>query len=466
MCCPFCSICSPFKEAKKAVKAATNALQQYEDDEQVQHLTTAITHYRHAYETSNAKYTAFPDIIINYTALLNKQARLSGEKSNPKKMIGLLEEARAVMEKQSKRSSSQAAKYGVLLNNLGHAYLAQYQMSKTSQDRKSATSTFERARSQDISSPGSSIYTTSLIGSATALWTACELQPQDDGRDLSRLSAAIEFLETALRQNEQNIEVRAECYGHLAPVYDLRYKKNKDRNDLDSSIKYYKESLAMLKYQNPNRAPTLFNLSKQQFERHTLTKGPEDLKAAESNITALLDEGRGTQDLKTKIEVLRNDMDSYRKRTLSDNSALSVSGESGGASASHQTTISEEPRAYSTGTIRSDSSRQNTFTAGPSVAQRNWLSMDEGVTSVTGQPRTIEPAELDSNHYLDAPIRKVALPKESEHRLHCIPGQPQVAESGPSAQITPGHRQKDVAGKNAVPQYAATPITPGVPQHK
>ena len=116
---------------------------------------------------------------------------------------------------------------------LAIAYLAQYQMSKTSQNHKSATSTFERARSQKI---GSSLYTTSLI--ATALWTACELQPQ-------------------------KIDIRAEWYGRFVPAYDLRTKK--DRNGLDSSIKCYKESLAMLMYQNPNRAPTLFNLSKQQF---------------------------------------------------------------------------------------------------------------------------------------------------------------------------------------------------------
>ena len=73
--------------------------------------------------------------------------------------------------------SSRKENYGLLLNNLAQAYLDQYRQSCNNADLTSAMETFERARSQGVSSPGSPIYTTSLIGSATALWTACELQP-------------------------------------------------------------------------------------------------------------------------------------------------------------------------------------------------------------------------------------------------------------------------------------------------
>ncbi len=65
-------------------------------------------------------------------------------------MIRLLVEGRVVMEKRSPRTE----KYGVLLNNLGQAYLARYRISKTSQDLGSAKEAFERARLQDVSSPG------------------------------------------------------------------------------------------------------------------------------------------------------------------------------------------------------------------------------------------------------------------------------------------------------------------------
>ena len=180
---------SPFKEADKSVKAATYA--------------TIGTLSR-----SNTYPQPLPTIVVHCT----KQDR-SGKKTNLEEVIRRLEEARAVMETRS----SGTEKYGVLLNNLGQAYLDQYRKSRTSEETlASAMRTFERARSRDASSPGSSTYTTSLIGSATVLWTACELQSQDDSGDLSRLNAAIVFLETALNQNGRDRNMQAECYSHLA----------------------------------------------------------------------------------------------------------------------------------------------------------------------------------------------------------------------------------------------------------
>jgi len=147
-----CSIFrSPFKEAEKSVKAATNALRDYRNSQQEQHLSTAITHYRRAYETSNGKHNQFPD--GHHKPHCTKQDRLSGKKSNLEEVIRRLEEARAVMETRS----SGTEKYGVLLNNLGQAYLGQYRKSRTSEETLAlATRTFERTRSRDASSPGSS----------------------------------------------------------------------------------------------------------------------------------------------------------------------------------------------------------------------------------------------------------------------------------------------------------------------
>ena len=465
---------SPFKEAEKSVKAATNALRDYRNYQQKQDLSIAITHYRHAYETSNEKHNQYPDIIINYTALLNKQDRLSSEKSNLEEVIRLLQEAQGVMESRS----SVTEKYGVLLNNLGQAYLDRYRNSRTSEDLASATRTFERARSRGVSSPGSSTYTTSLIGSATALWTACELQPQADNDDLSRLNAAIVFLETALNQNRRDIHMQAECLRHLAPVYDLRYKRSGNRNDLECSIKYYSEALSMLDSQSPNCAPALFNLSKQQFERHKLTKESEDLKAAERSIGAvkeLVDKGLGTQDLKAKIEVL---MDLYAKYGSTDASV----GSQESAPVSRQITmgtIREEPDSFTgpANATRSGSNHRGTFAsfdAGPSV--------NENLTSFTGQAQTAEPAEFavsgESNPHNNPTSEPTSIaPSPSDARKlggdemvrSAQPGivveEPQATEPGQFHQITQGHQQNDEAGEATALQQAVTSTTLALPQH-
>jgi len=99
-----------------------NALCDYWNSQQEEHLTTAIIHYHHAYETSNEKHNQYPDIIINYTALLNKQDRLLGRNYNLDQVIQLLEEAWMVMENRP----SPMEKYGVLLNILGQVYLDRY----------------------------------------------------------------------------------------------------------------------------------------------------------------------------------------------------------------------------------------------------------------------------------------------------------------------------------------------------
>ncbi len=330
---------NPFKEAEKAVKAANIAMRQYRDSQQLEYLTAAIDHYHHAYDTSNERHNQYPDIIINYTALLNKQDRLSGEKSNLEEMIRLLEVGRAVMETRTRTE-----KYGVLLNNLGQAYLDRYRISKTSQDLKSATDTYEQARSQNKSSPVSLPYSLSLIGSASALWTSCELQPPA-ATDVEQLNSAVDFLKAA--QGQSDVDVQAECYRHLASVYDLLYKRTKNHKDLDFSIDYYSRVFYMLHPQSPNRAPTLLNLVKQHFERHTMPNTQPDLAAAQrykDEAQRLVGQVPEADELKKKIDDLTRNMEFYAMRGQTYSSVSSEG--SGDAPASRQgkmPPLTEEP---------------------------------------------------------------------------------------------------------------------------
>ena len=98
-------------------------------------------------------------------------------------------------------------------------------------------------------------YATSLIGSATTLWTACGLQAWGDG-DLVQLNEAIDFLETAQGQDDIN-----NTSGMLlAPHFSLRPALQKDANgdNLDLSISYYVQALDRLHPQKPqSRTDTL-----------------------------------------------------------------------------------------------------------------------------------------------------------------------------------------------------------------
>ena len=236
--------------------------------------------------------------MINYAAVLNWQEQLSGG-GKLQEVVHLLEEGRGIIEKRTHRTDRN---YGILLNNLGQAYLHQYQKSRATEALTSATEAFEQARSQGVSSPGSITYASSLIGSATALWNACELQPQADG-DLDRLKLAIDYLEDAQRQNAV-ISIQAECYRNLASCHALLYKRTRKRDDLDLSIDYYTQALGEL---SPHRASTLFNLAKQQFERFMLTKDRTFMNAAEENIEAakkFVDQAPGGKELEGQIAVM------------------------------------------------------------------------------------------------------------------------------------------------------------------
>ena len=108
----------------------------------------------------------------------------------------------------------------------------------------------------------------------------------------------------------------------------------------------------MLGPQSPNHAPTLFNLAKQQFERHKLTEDPADMKAAEQSrdaVKELVEQEPEAEELKRQIKDLTRNMDLYAKHGLSDSSSI-WSETSGDAPVSRQGTmllISEEPDSFS-----------------------------------------------------------------------------------------------------------------------
>ena len=111
-----------------------------------------------------------------------------------------------------------------------------------------------------------------------------------------------------------------ECYRHLASVYNLLYKKTTTPDNLDLSIGHYSQALGLLHPQSPNRAPMLFNLSKQHFERYTLTKDQADLIAAQKyrdEAQTLVDQAPKMEKLKKKIANLSCDMDLYTKCVVS-----------------------------------------------------------------------------------------------------------------------------------------------------
>ena len=140
-----------------------------------------------------------------------------------------------------------------------------------------------------------------------------------------------------------------ECYRHLASVYDLLYKKTTNGDNLDLSIGYYAQALDRLHPQSPNRAPTLFNLAKQQFERHKLPKVLEDLpiiaQKRRDEAKALVDQVPGATEPKRQIEDLTSYIDPYEKRGQTYTSVTSESSDdtftsiSGVASGSRQGTL-------------------------------------------------------------------------------------------------------------------------------
>ena len=313
----------------KFLQKAAGAFKEYQQSGQEAQLSKVINYYRQAYQSSGEKHGQFTTIIINYSATLTKYEQTFGGVDRLPEVIKLLSEARRVMEKKSPLPKN----YPVLLNNLGQVFLNQYRKTKQNGELQSAIDAFEVVRSPDGAAPGSSPYALSLIGSATALWTACELQPHAD--DVSRLNKAIEHLQDA---REQNLDLELECYRHLGSVYDLLHRRSGNAKDLDASIDYNQRALNLFRTNSPdnlNIAPTLFNLAKQQFERHISTKNPEDLENAEENIDEvekLLAEGHRTDDLSKQVKDLASRINMYSKRGESYASMESGSGEGGAPS--------------------------------------------------------------------------------------------------------------------------------------
>lgn len=270
-------LCNPFHEAERSYRKAEESFKSYQNSGTKDVLLEAITHYRNAYERSDQSYKKFSIIVINYASALDEYDINFGEHREYPNAITLLNNAKqAMLQKQSPVSDS----YLEILNYLGNAHLIRYQKTKDRDDFQAAIDTFKEVRS--LSSRDSSAFASSLIGSATAISTACELQPQEG--DIQLLQEAVKHLEEALEIRQDS---KIECFRCLALGHDILYRQKPatNRENLDKAIQYNSEVVNFLELNSEasGLARTYFNLAKQQFERHIATKDAKDLADAKKN---------------------------------------------------------------------------------------------------------------------------------------------------------------------------------------
>lgn len=216
-------------------------MSKYQHSRQEQQLTTAVYHCRHAYQTINENHRKYSVVMVDYAVALSLQDLHSGGQGNLQEVIHLLERARQIMNNHWQLEVFRGASdYGMLSNMLGQAYLDHYRESRTSEALELATEAFKQGK--HVSVPGSRIHAFSLIGSATTLWTACDLQVKSPSQ-IAWLRSAIAFL-TAVKGQKKDIQ--GECYRHLAIVYRLLYTRTRDRKDLDLSTDYHRRASLML----------------------------------------------------------------------------------------------------------------------------------------------------------------------------------------------------------------------------
>jgi tetratricopeptide (TPR) repeat protein len=249
--------------------------------------------------------------LINYAIAVNLYDQ-TFIKTN-RKVIDLLERAHSIFENRNYPPKD----YATLLNQLGESYLNQYCRTKDGKDYRRAVAAFKRARSPDLSSPGSIPFVDSLIGTAVVLWTSCELQPQFD--DFRILQEAISHLETARTYKAQGrtSTLEAECCLYLGLVYGHLYDPSLDNlHYLEKSIESSKRAVNLSKPNTPQYATALFNLAKQQCRRYVAMKSEGDLVEAERNVEkakSLVERGYGTRDLPQGIEDLKHYIDSCKR---------------------------------------------------------------------------------------------------------------------------------------------------------
>ncbi len=295
----------PLLEAETSLKKAGEAFKAYNDSGIKDDLLETIAHYRHAYETSDQSHKQFSTIVMNYAAALDEYDVNFGKIDKHPEVITLLNKAREAMQKQSPLPES----YPHVLNNLGTAYLSRYRKTKRN-DFQSAIDMFRSVSSSNLSAKWSS-----LIGAAAAIWTACELEPQDD--DIPLLKQAIDYLEEAHRLQPEN---EIEYFRHLASVHDLLHRRTRDRaslEDLDKAIHYNTKAVNLLEYNSgtSNLASTVFfNLAKQQFERHTATKNAKDLADAKDNTEKASRFVAQSKELTDQVNKLKQNIERYERR--------------------------------------------------------------------------------------------------------------------------------------------------------
>jgi tetratricopeptide (TPR) repeat protein len=253
---------------------ATTAYAEYQASGKLRDLQTALTNFE---ATLNARrpvnHPQLAVTLINYAATLWTHYEVSGRPDTDLwRVIELEEEALALWAKVLPRPSG----YPILLTNLGNAYFDAYSRDRSKGSFQKAVSSYKAVRDDKSLAPD--IHNMALARMGIALWTRCDLDKTRDGLDegIDNLEAALKFASSA-----NDFPLKSLCLPSLANAYDVRFQQFKQDEDLSSAIEYSYAARQILLQENPERGPSLYNLSRLLWARHQQKGDKEDLNEAE-----------------------------------------------------------------------------------------------------------------------------------------------------------------------------------------
>jgi len=314
----------PWRFVEAQYQKARSAFDRYRLSNRREDLQDALDSYYRAYKDSGEEHNQYPSIIVNYAIALHLfNQRFGAEKDQSAEVIKLFNQSLEIWNKKTPKPKN----YPTVLINLGNVYMDEYRKTTNPELAKLAIEQYNKARNVEDLAITNEIRIKSLIGSATATWTLCELD-RTNGRD-EDLSATIIHLNDALALCDDRPDWRALCYQNLATCHDVLYQRHQDRiADLEAAIAFNKDALEI----NHDHAPTLFNLSKQYFARHAATEvdttgRDEFLRQAEEMAKLarqLAEQGRAPAGLGVQIVALQQRMRVYISRGDTMNSTTSM----------------------------------------------------------------------------------------------------------------------------------------------
>ena len=315
----------PSSVVKGYLKQAADAMQEFQIYRDGQHLRAAIQYYEEAYSLSNQKHSYFPGILINYAAALNLRDQGSSSGQSRFQIIGLLEEARLVIERRNSRPTTT---YCTVLVNLGRCYLDRYRETKTEKDRNAAMDTFRLALTPQVLGGDAGSYLLASIGLATALLTSCEFRRSSN--DVADLEEAIRLLNEALGRSDGDSDTQADCFKNLGLAYNLLFQRTENPSNLDRAIEYNEEAVRLLRQYDPSLTATTFNLAQQYCARYARNRRSSDLEMAfEGNRRArdLVQNGLGNPELLKDINDFEAHLSMWQARDASDQPRQTQEGE-------------------------------------------------------------------------------------------------------------------------------------------